>query len=239
MDIQKLKREWFLEPSIKRNGYAFFIIRRTLLKAVDELRSQISGKVLDLGCGIMPYKEYLMESGKIYEYLGIDLEPTEYHNTVKPNLYWNGKEIPTSDNQFDWVIATEFLEHYYDTTNIVKEIKRVLRPGGKFFFTVPCIWPLHEVPYDEYRFTPYSLTKIFQEAGFKKIEIKPLGGTNISRVIVFGHWYDNLRIRYKLILRPIIRPIMKKLISNDKPDYQFRNGFMPSGLYGFIEKDSN
>ncbi|MFX9054275.1 class I SAM-dependent methyltransferase, partial [Acinetobacter baumannii] len=76
--------------------------------------------------------------------------------------YWDGYTIPFNDNEFDFVIATEFLEHYYDTAHILTEIRRVLKPGGQLFFSVPYIYSLHEVPYDHHRFTPYALKTTFE-----------------------------------------------------------------------------
>jgi ubiquinone/menaquinone biosynthesis C-methylase UbiE len=46
------------------------------------------------------------------------------------------------DESVDFVLATEFLEHYFDTEKILVEIKRVLKPGG-VLFSVPNVL-LHE-----------------------------------------------------------------------------------------------
>lgn len=90
----------------------------------------------------------------------------------------------------DFVIVTEFLEHYFDTIHILKEIKRILRVGGQVIFTVPSIWPMHEAPHDYHRFTKFSLSDYFSKVGFSKWEIKPLGGFNYSVALTLALWND-------------------------------------------------
>jgi len=174
-EVEKIIDNYFINISPKKLPISFYLIRKSLLGAVDELKPNIKGKVLDLACGIMPYKKHLTND-LIQSYVGVDLEPTEYHNSVKPDFYWDGKTIPFEENVFDFVIATEFLEHYFDTEHILNEIKRVLKPGGTFFFTVPNNWPIHEAPYDYHRFTPFCFEEHFKKVKFSKWEIKPLGG---------------------------------------------------------------
>lgn len=235
-NILKQKKNHFIELKKENLPISFYLIRKSLLKAVNSLKPRLKGKVLDLACGIMPYKEYL-QNDLITDYFGIDLEPTEYHNTVKPDFYWNGKDIPFEDETFDFIIATEFLEHYFDTELILKEIKRVLKPGGVFFFTVPSVWPIHEAPYDYHRFTPFSLEEHFRRRTFSNWEILPLGGYNYQLALSLALWYDNrLNKKFKSILRPFINIFIDFLIRKDNIKKSFDNGFFYSGLYGFVTK---
>jgi SAM-dependent methyltransferase len=235
IDVKKYINDWFIDINIDNVPFSTYIIRNTLLKAISELKVKIHGTVLDLACGVMPYKEYLMNSS-IDNYIGMDLEPTQYHNTVKPDLYWDAKRIPLEDSSCDFVIATEFLEHYFDTEHILLEIKRVLKTGGIFFFTVPAIWPLHEVPYDYHRFTPYLLMENFKNASYTSWEIKPLGGYHISFALMLSLWNDNkLSTKRKRLLKPFLKIIIKRLLVKDKL-MTFENGSVYSGLYGFVTK---
>ena len=125
--IEGFIKDWFIDLDPGKIPSSYFIIRKTLLGAVSELKPKLKGNVLDLGCGIMPYKEFL-NSSAIDNYIGVDLyEPTSYQNLVKPDLFWDGVTIPIEDSSCDFVIVTEFLEHYYDTNHILLEIKRVLK----------------------------------------------------------------------------------------------------------------
>lgn len=235
-NIEQYISDWFIDLDPEKLPISYFVIRKSLLAAVTELKPMLGGKVLDLGCGVMPYREYLM-SDAIEKYIGIDLEPTEYHYHIKPDFYWNGIEIPMENSSVDFVLATEFLEHYFDTAAVLKEIKRVLKPGGMFFFTVPGIWPLHEVPYDYHRFTPFSLEEYFKRAEYTSSVIKPLGGLNYHTALSISLWYDNwLSKKYKKIVKPFLNVFLKFLIKKDNNSLPFKNGQMYSGLYGFVTK---
>jgi SAM-dependent methyltransferase len=235
-DIEKIIKDWFIDLNTEILPVSVFIIRRSLLAAVDELKPKLKGKVLDLACGIMPYKEYLM-SAKIENYISVDLEPSEYHHDVKPDFYWNGVEIPLADSSVDFVLATEFLEHYFDTATILIEIKRVLKPGGVFFFTVPGIWPLHEAPYDYHRFTPFALEEHFKRAKYTSSVIKPLGGFHYHFALSLALWFEfRFSRKYRNIIKPFLNVFINSLIKKDNKTQPFKNGQMLSGLYGFVTK---
>ncbi|MBC7845868.1 MAG: methyltransferase domain-containing protein [Flavobacterium sp.] len=235
--VEKYINDWFIDLKPEKMLFSFYIIRKSLLAAVTELKPKLHGKVLDLACGVMPYKEFL-NSKLIEEYIGMDLEPTEYHHDVKPDYYWDGINIPLDDASVNFVIATEFLEHYFDTSHILNEIKRVLKPGGTFFFTVPSVWPLHEAPYDYHRFTPYAFEEHFKKSEFSSWEIKPLGGFHYHLALSFALWndYSLSSGKYKKIIKPFLNIFLKYLIKKDNKTIPFKNGQMFSGLYGFVTK---
>lgn len=234
--IEKYIKDWFIDLKFNSLPISFYVIRKSLLLAVTELKPKLHGKVLDLACGVMPYKEYLM-SDQITDYIGVDLEPTKYHHDVKPDFYWNGAEIPLENSSVDFVLATEFLEHYFDTAAILKEIKRVLKPGGTFFFTVPGVWPLHEAPYDYHRFTPFAFDEHFKNVEFSSWEIKPLGGFHYNLALSIALWNDyRLPKRKRKFIKPFINFVVNFLIKKDKIELDFKNNQMYSGLYGFVVK---
>jgi SAM-dependent methyltransferase len=183
----------------------------------------------------MPYKQFLMND-KINKYIGVDLQPTEYHNTVKPDYYWDGKTIPLENGSVDFVLATEFLEHYFDTASILKEVNRVLKPGGILFFTVPSIWPLHEVPYDYHRFTPFGLTEHFKNAAYSHWDIKPLGGFNYHFALSLALRYEKVSESKRKYVKPFVNYVIKLLIRKDNKKIEFKNELLYSGLYGFVTK---
>lgn len=233
---KKYIEDWFINLNSNKMLLSFYLIRKSLLNAVIELKPIIHGRVLDLACGVMPYKDFLNNSN-IETYIGIDLEPTEYHNTIKPDYYWDGKKIPLDDASVNFVIATEFLEHYFDTKHILQEINRVLKPGGTFFFTVPNVWPLHESPFDYHRFTPNALDEHFKISKFSSWEIKPLGGFHYHVALTLALWNDfQLSKKYRKIIKPFLFFFTNLLIKKDKRKSNFSNGDMYSGLYGFVIK---
>lgn len=129
------------------------------------------GSVLDVGCGNKPYRSLF--SDKITEYVGCDVEQS---NLEKVDKICPATDLQFGDNSFDTVFCTQVLEHVYDHKKALREIARVLKPGGFFIGSVPLAWPHHEEPHDFFRFTRYGLEELLRETGLEKEYIKPNGG---------------------------------------------------------------
>lgn len=217
-----------------------YVVRTCIWNALQACAPKFSGHLLDVGCGKKPYKEFLLSNQYINQYTGIDIEAAiVYEEGIKPELTWDGISMPVTDNSFDTVMATEVLEHCPNPHIIIHEINRVLKPGGVFFFTVPFLWNLHEVPHDEFRYTPFSLKRILTECGMEDVEIYAHGGWNTSFAQMIGMWIvatkrGSKRKRWAKLLNPF----MKRLIKNDphKMTDAFTDGLMINGLFGMAKK---
>lgn len=84
--------------------------------------------------------------------------------------------IPLPDNTADLVICTETLEHTKQPHLVVKEMYRITKVGGTVLLTTPMVWPVHEAPYDFFRYTNYGLAHLFQEAGFTEVKTRASNG---------------------------------------------------------------
>lgn len=102
------------------------------------------GLGLDLGCGDGILTDILFKQMRRSPRLvGIDPDPLETSAAAKYDFYQRihtvgGNEIPEPDGTFDYVISNSVLEHIPDLEPVIQEVGRVLKPGGKFYFTVPC-----------------------------------------------------------------------------------------------------
>lgn len=179
------KSNEFDVPSLTPFSLDTFIIRTGLFAAVKRASNLFSGTLIDVGCGQMPYREFILAEGKVDRYIGLDLEHNDLYLT-KPDVSWNGITIPLAENSVDCALTTEVLEHCSDPAGVLREIFKILRPGGVLFLTVPFLWPLHDVPHDHYRFTPYSLARHLEDAGFENVELQPLGGWDDSLAQMIG-----------------------------------------------------
>ena len=208
----------FISIPLRPETMVFYSPRSSILASVRTETLSFYGAVLDVGCGFMPYRDLVKSVPAVYSYIGMDLERPTYYAAVEPDLKWDGSHIPAEDKSFDCVMATEFLEHYSQPENILKEILRVIKPEGTFFATVPFIWNLHEIPYDEYRYTPYSLERHLRNAGFKNIEIKPLGGWNMALAQMVGLWlgFSPMSRFIRPVLKVLFFPFYLFLVKTDK-----------------------
>jgi SAM-dependent methyltransferase len=73
-------------------------------------------------------------------------------------------------------LISEVLEHLPSPGDAVREIHRVLKPGGHVILTTPLFWPLHEQPRDYYRFTKFGLQFLFERSGLRVLEVAELTG---------------------------------------------------------------
>ena len=152
--------------------------------------------------------------------------------------------MPFKDQQFDCAIGTEVLEHCPEPEVVLKETNRVLKPGGVFFFTVPFLWNLHEVPNDQYRYTPFSLERHLKNSGFVDIEIYATGGWHLAMAQMLGLWLKRSPIKTlggikKQILSHIIMFSIKKLIGLSQfEEIDFMSKQMITGFYGICKKKS-
>lgn len=211
--------------NIKFNIYniQIYFIRKSIFSFIKNNLNKLEGKLLDVGCGKMPYKEFILKNSKITTYVGIDIEKAHYDDVIVSDLIWDGENIPVEDSSFNNILLTEVLEHCPSPKVVLDEANRVLVTGGNILITVPFIFPLHESPYDEYRYTPYSLKRILEECKFRDIEIKFLGGVNAAIALMLSFHKNKY---FKLLMMPLIY----LLIKTDKPDINFKDGAMFTGL---------
>lgn len=210
-----------------------FFIRKSILNFIQSNLYCMKGSMLDVGCGQMPYREYIKKNTTISKYTGLDINTAiEYSKDIKPDYTWDGKIIPFESCSYDTLMATEVLEHCPEPLSTLKEMQRVLKQGGYILLTVPYLWPLHETPHDEYRYTPYALNRLLQEAGFKNIEITAGGGWHASLAQMLGLWVRRSGIsgRKQKYISMIIKPIIRYLINKDNPTTNFHEGLMIPNL---------
>jgi SAM-dependent methyltransferase len=233
-NLEKLVEEGFLSIPLCPKTMLTYTVRTSILESIKEECADFCGTVLDVGCGLMLYRKIVEANPKVERYIGMDWENPLYSNLVEPDLRWDGRKIPLGDESVDCVIATEFLEHYADTEIILHEIRRVLRQDGKVFATVPFVWNLHEVPHDEYRFTPFSLERLFVKVGFKDIKISAFGCWNKALAQMVGLWitFAKMPESSRKSLRLVLFPIYVLLIKTDKKPEKFddRENSMFTGL---------
>lgn len=159
---------------------------RTARGAIDKP----SPVVLDLGCGHKPYRDLFPGAN----YFGMDRAMDD----SSPDFLGDALSLPVRDRSIDIVFATQVIEHVTKPDHMVRECNRVLRPNGFLVLTGPFYWPLHEEPYDFFRFTRYGFEQLLADAGFSEWQVREDGGDWAQLMLSVS-----LRLNGKL-LKPLV-----------------------------------
>ena len=188
----------------------FFIIRRSLFKGISDIAAHLSeGKLLDFGCGSKPYENLF----DVDEYIGIDISVSGHsHTASKVDCFYDGKVVPFPDAYFDNVFSSEVFEHVFNIDEILDEVSRVLKLGGKLGFTCPFVWDEHEQPFDYARYTKFALEHLLQKHGFDLVMFEKSTGyvETIAQMLSAYLWQNvlprNLYLRF-LFVPIVIAPV--------------------------------
>ncbi len=208
----------------------------TCIRFVSAHRPALTGKLLDVGCGQMPFRHLLPASTS---YTGIDIpDATAFGMRRNPEVIeFNGMHIPFPDNHFDAILCTEVLEHAAHPEVLVAEMHRVLRPGGKLVLTVPFSARVHHIPYDFHRFTSYGLKQLF--GAFGKLAVEERGNdlaVIANKIIVVTVRQFNL-LRWPLLALGIPASLIALAIAHLSLWFGWGSKFDPLG-YGLVaQKD--
>jgi SAM-dependent methyltransferase len=71
-------------------------------------------------------------------------------------------DVTTMDmvEEFDMILCLNVMEHVHEFDKAITNIHRALRPGGRVVIFVPMLYPLHDEPFDFWRFTEHSLRRL-------------------------------------------------------------------------------
>ena len=154
------------------------LLRDQWVRAQAELVPATS-RVLDVGAGSAPYREFFSHCRYFVQDFA-QLDPSQLLHGAYGDVDYvsDAASIPVDAGSFDAVICTEVLEHVGEPIKVVKEISRVLRPGGKLILTAPLGSGIHQEPFHFYGgFTPYWYERFLAQAGFEDIHVEPNAGS--------------------------------------------------------------
>ena len=209
-------------------GYSFRVRRERLL----EMLGEGNGEVLDIGCGPGVMTAEILARG--WRWTGIDIAPKMIETTLErfgadarvKALVGGVEQIPTESNRFEVVIAMGLVEYLPDDATVVREMARVLKPGGRLFVSLPNWWSPVRM-WDRWIIRPLATAaRIFGRrggrAGVYSAEYRPAEyrallareGLEPLRTIAynmrllprpFDFWFPRLSVRIATVLEKIHR----------------------------------
>lgn len=136
------------------------------------LTTEQPGRVLDLGCGLGGFLPSLQDLG--FEVHAADMDADSllfcsnrgFSSCAEVDCY----RLPYPDDSFDWVTMFDVVEHIEDDALLMREVRRVLRPGGRVMISVPAyqfLFANNDVIAQHYRrYTVGGVSRLFKGAGF-------------------------------------------------------------------------
>ena len=191
--------------------------------------------LLDVGAGPTQFRKLFL---RFASYVGLDFYPYSHVSVVSDV----SKHLPLKSEVFDIVVLSNLLEHVPDAQTVLTEAYRVLKQGGVCCATIPFLMRVHQAPYDFNRFTLYQLQRLFENAGFRNVQVEPLGlPMDVYRSMqrhFFGHLLDALKAKggvsglllYPLaqgarILMSALFRIFKLLYAMAMPNERYTEGY--------------
>jgi SAM-dependent methyltransferase len=149
--------------------------------------SEVKGGWLDLGCGQGTMMRLAATFG-YQEVVGVDISEEMLATCHADGLRVEAEDVwkyleRTPNERWDVVSAFDILEHFSkdDGFQLLREVRRVLKPGGTCFVKVPNAaspWGYEVTASDlthEASYSPYSLMQLATIAGFNKCEVREVG----------------------------------------------------------------
>lgn len=173
--------------------------RRHLLAQM--LKGRAPGRALDIGAAGGGNTRVLRDMGWQASPLEYGPEGAEVcHERGLPVMRADATMLPLADASLDLVTAFDVLEHLEDDDACVREVRRVLKPGGTFLVAVPAdpkLWSAHDDAVDHVRrYTRRTLTDVLEREGMHLVSMTS----------------------WNVLLRPVVMVRRKKSTGSDLED---------------------
>ncbi len=190
---------------VSREASDNYVFQRSLL-AYYKAAELIEGDVLEIGTGEGYGAEVLAPHATRFITLDKTTPERIYQDANVEFIEASVPPIPAANNSFDYVVSFQVIEHIKRDFDFVREVHRVLKPGGKFIVTTPnAPMSLTRNPWHVREYRPEELTNIL-ECHFSHVE--PFGVFGNEKVMEYYEKnrrsvqkitrFDVLRLQYLL-----------------------------------------
>jgi SAM-dependent methyltransferase len=155
-------------------------------------------QVIDLGCGRGDSVDVFRAVDPTVRWVGVDLpssaEVDERTRADAEFRTFDGIHLPFDDGTVDLVFCKQVLEHVERPLELVTDVARVLRPGGRFAGSTSQLEPYHSRSTGNW--TPYGLQRLCAHAGLEAelfvpgIDALTLMARELARGRAFNRWWS-------------------------------------------------
>jgi len=181
--------------------YWWFVARRKLVRQLTHRYAGTAGlRILDVGCGTGGTMEAMAGLGEIW---GCDISQEALQmcrrRGVTNLVHSRAEELGLASSSFDVALSCDVLEHIEDDELALREMGRILRPGGRAIITVPAhqwLWSDHDRALLHLRrYSRRQFAAKLQAAGLRPLKLTYAVSTLFGPAVV-------LRAMQRLRLRP-------------------------------------
>jgi SAM-dependent methyltransferase len=133
-------------------------------------------RVMDLGCGTGDSVDLFRALNPEVKWVGVDVEESpEVSGRTRADaefVTFDGQRLPFEDASFDLVYCKQVLEHVQHPHELLREVARVLKPGGSFAGSTSQLEAFHSRSI--FNWTPYGFTITAEGAGLEVVELRPV-----------------------------------------------------------------
>ena len=170
-----MELEYELQTHRAEDRHWWYQGRRTVLeRAIERLGLPAHARILDAGCGSGRNMIDLARHGTV---TGVELSQTSVElareRASGEVIEGSVLEMPFEAGRFDLAASLDVIEHLEDDLAALRELRRVVKPGGTLLVTVPAyqwLWSGHDVVNHHYRrYTRRSLQRVGEQAGWQQV----------------------------------------------------------------------
>jgi SAM-dependent methyltransferase len=170
-----MDRDYELQTHRAEDRHWWYRGRRIVLEQViADLRLPARARILDAGCGSGRNMVELARHGTV---TGVELSDTSVvlarERDAGEVIEGSVLEMDIASDSFDLAVSLDVIEHLQDDLTALRELRRVVAPGGSLLVTVPAyqwLWSGHdEINHHHRRYTRRTLQHVAEQAGWEQV----------------------------------------------------------------------
>jgi len=171
--------EYHKMAAVEDEMWYYHALRTRVMARLRGALGSSSAEILDAGCGTGGLIRQAEASTTAWRWTGVDLSPVAAgiaRSRVGAEILEAGLEkIPAQSEQFDAVVSTDVIYHIKDDEAALREMFRVLRPGGTLVLNVPAyrwLWSYHDIAvHSQRRYSRAELRAKVSAVGFVDVNL--------------------------------------------------------------------